>query len=152
MGVQYMYMYYICICVVKCVFSGKVCHFYKPNQIASCISLAGLLPGNDKEHTADAEASQQHIHPDIRRQRVEEGEHSRIGAVGFVVEDADPKRHERLGEVYHLFPHIGDGERGHGEVGHLVPNKSIKQSNSQEQLTPTATWMFCHVDRYSHGR
>ena len=111
-------------------FSGKLWHFYKPNQIASHISFPDFLPSDDKEHTADAEAGQQHIHPDIRRQRVEEGEHSRIGAVGFVVEDADPERHERLGEVYHLFPHVGDGERGHGEVGHLVPNKSIMQSCS----------------------
>lgn len=60
------------------------------HQIASFSFPSGKLPGNNKQYTADTEACQQHIHPDIRRQWVEEGEYSWIGAVGFVVEDADP--------------------------------------------------------------
>lgn len=77
------------------------------------------LPGNDKQHTADTQAGQQHIHPDIRRERVEEGEDSWVGAVGFVVENADPQCHEGLGEIDHFFSHICDGERSHGQVSHL---------------------------------
>lgn len=113
--------------------------------------MSDRLPGNDKQHTADTEACQQHIHPDIRRQWVEEGEHSWIGAIGFVVEDADPQRHEGLGEIYHLFPHIRDSERGHGEVSHLVQN--IKQSHSQRQMILLISRIFSHkTDWYSHGQ
>lgn len=104
-------------------------NFYKPNQIVSPFSSSGSLPGNNKQHTADTKACQQHIHPDIRRQRVEEGEYSWIGAIGFVVEDADAQCHKRLGEVYDLLPHVGDGERGHSQVSHLVQNKNIKQGH-----------------------
>lgn len=38
MGVQYMYMYYICICVVKCVFSVKCV------KCATSINQIKLLP------------------------------------------------------------------------------------------------------------
>lgn len=48
-----------------------------------------LLPGNNKEHTTDSRAGQQHVHPDVRRQGIKEGEHARIGAVWFAVQDAD---------------------------------------------------------------
>lgn len=49
-----------------------------------------FLPGDNEQNAADAKTCQQNIHPDIWRQGVEEGEHSWIGAIGFVVEDADP--------------------------------------------------------------
>lgn len=48
-----------------------------------------LLPGNHKEHTANSCAGQQHVHPDVRRQGIKEGEHAWIGAVRFAVQDAD---------------------------------------------------------------
>ena len=77
------------------------------------------LPGNDKQHTANAQAGQQDIHPDVGGQGVEEGEHPWVGAIGLVVEDADAQRHEGLGEVDDFFPHIGDGQRSNGKVSHL---------------------------------
>ena len=78
-----------------------------------------LSPGDDEEHTADSGAGQQHVHPDVRRQRIEEGEHARVGAVGFAVQDADAQGHEGLGEVDGLLSDVGDGQRGHGEVRDL---------------------------------
>lgn len=53
--------------------------------ITQCI----LLPGNHKEDTADPCAGQQHVHPDVRRQGIKEGEYAWIGAVWFPVQDAD---------------------------------------------------------------
>lgn len=49
----------------------------------------GILPSDNKQNAADAKTCQQNIHPDVRRQGVEEGEHAWICAIGFVVEDAD---------------------------------------------------------------
>lgn len=85
------------------------------------------LPGNNKKHTADTKACQQHIHPDIRREWVKEGEDAWICAVGFVVEDADSQRHEWLREINNFFPDICDSERGHSKVGHLVKSKNHRQ-------------------------
>lgn len=72
-----------------------------------------MLPGYDKQHTTDTQASQQNIHPDIRRERVEEGEDPRIGAVGLAVQDTYPQCHERLGEVDDLLSDVGDSQRGY---------------------------------------
>lgn len=47
------------------------------------------LPGDDKEHTADSRAGKQHVHPDVGRKGIKEGEHARVGAVWFTVQDAD---------------------------------------------------------------
>lgn len=49
----------------------------------------GILPSDNEQDAADTKTRQQNIHPDVRRQGVEEGEHPWIGAIGFVVEDAD---------------------------------------------------------------
>lgn len=78
-----------------------------------------VLPGNDKQHTTDTQASQQNIHPDIGRERVEEGEHPRVGSVGFAVENTYPQRHKGLGEVNDLLAHIGDGQGSNCQVGFL---------------------------------
>lgn len=99
--------------------------------MSQSFSLLTNLPGNNKEYTADSKAGQQHVHPDVRGQRVEEREHARIGAVGLVVEDADPESHEGLGEVYDLLPHVGDGERGHGQVGHLWHSTKTPRAEQQ---------------------
>lgn len=48
-----------------------------------------VLPRNHKQHTADACAGQQHVHPDVRGQGIEEGEHARVGAVRLAIKDAD---------------------------------------------------------------
>lgn len=77
------------------------------------------LPGYDKEHTADPQVGEEDVHPDVRRQRVEEGEHAGVGPVGFPVEDADPQGHEGLGEVDGFLPDVGDGQRSHSQVSFL---------------------------------
>lgn len=63
------------------VFPSHHTHHHKYESI--------LLPGNNKEHTTDSRTGQQHVHPDVRRQGIKEGEHARIGAVRFAVQDAD---------------------------------------------------------------
>lgn len=87
-----------------------------------------LSPGNHKEHTADACAGQQHVHPDVRRQGVQEGEDARIGAIGFAVQDTDTQSHEGFGEVYDFLSDIGDGQGSHGKVRHL--ENKIMQTES----------------------
>lgn len=93
-----------------------------------------LLPGNNKEHAADACACQQHVHPDVRRQGVQEGEDARIGAVGFAVQDADTQSHEGFGEVYDFLSDIGDGEGSHGEVRHLETRQTEWALQAQGQV------------------
>lgn len=115
----------VCVCVVY-----EMCH-------------DGILPSDHKQDAADAEARQQNVHPDIRRQGVEEGEDPRVGAVGLVVEDADAQSHEGLGEVDHLLPHVGDGERGYGEVGHLTTteeNGSEPSGPAEPSAALVLTW------------
>lgn len=68
-----------------------------------------MLPGYDKQHTTDTQVSQQNIHPDVRGERVEEGEHPRVGAVGFAVQNTYPQCHEGLREIDDFLPHVGDG-------------------------------------------
>lgn len=110
--------------------------------------MTELLPGDDKQHTADTEARQQHVHPDVGGQRVEEGEHPRVGAVGFVVQDADSQRHEGLGEVDHLFPHVCDSQRGDGEVGDLTGDRTTVSSDRRSPTFSTSKT----IDQNSRGR
>lgn len=77
------------------------------------------LPGYDKEHTADPQVGEEDVHPDVWRERVEEGEHAGVGPVGFPVQDADPQGHEGLGEIDGFLPDMGDGQRSHGQVSFL---------------------------------
>lgn len=83
---------------------------------ARALAMALPLPGDDKEDTADTQVGEQHIHPDVRGQGVEEGEDTGVGAVGLAIEDADTERHEGLGEVNGLLAHMGDGQGGHGQI------------------------------------
>lgn len=106
-------------CPERCSSQGKI---KKKNS---------LSPGNNKEHAADACAGQQHVHPDVRRQGVQEGEDARIGSVGFAVQDADTQSHEGFGEVYDLLSDVGDGQGSHGEVRHL--ENKIMQTESARQ-------------------
>lgn len=78
-----------------------------------------MLPGYDKQHTTDTQASQQNIHPDVGREGVEEGEDPGVGPVGLPVEYTYPQRHERLGEVDDLLSHVGDGQGSHRQVHFL---------------------------------
>lgn len=77
------------------------------------------LPGDDKEHAADPQVGEEDVHPDVRRQGVEEGEHAGVGPVGLAVQDADPQGHKGLGEVYRFLPNVGDGERSNGQISFL---------------------------------
>lgn len=78
-----------------------------------------MLPGYDKQHTTDTQVSQQNIHPDIRREGVEEGEDPRVGPVGLAVQYTYTQRHEGLGEVDNLLAHICDGEGSHCQISSL---------------------------------
>lgn len=95
-------------------------------QLSMCLTVyeavitgSDMLPGYDKQHTTDTQASQQNIHPDIRREGVQEGEDSGVGAVGLAVEDTYPERHEGLREVDDLLSDIGNGQRSHRQVRFL---------------------------------
>lgn len=52
---------------------------------ARALAMALPLPGDDEEDTADTQVGEQHIHPDVRGQGVEEGEDTGVGAVGLAV-------------------------------------------------------------------
>lgn len=93
-----------------------------------------VLPGYDEEHTTDTQTSQQNIHPDVRRERIEEGEDARVGAVGFTVQDADAQSHEGFGEVNHLLSDVCDGERRHGQIRFLsIINRRHMFHNTLEE-------------------
>ncbi len=78
------------------------------------------IPGYHKEHTAHSKTGQQHVHPDIRGEGVEEGEDTWIGAVWFVVQYADAQGHEGFGEVNNFLSDISDGQWSHSQVSYLV--------------------------------
>ena len=84
------------------------------------------LPGDDKEDTADTQVGEKHIHPDVWGQGVEEGEDTRVGAIGLAIEDAHAEGHEGLGEVDDLLPLSCDGERSHSQVCLLLEGRGIK--------------------------
>jgi len=86
-----------------------------------------MLPGYDKQHTTDTQASQQNIHPDIGWEGVEEGEDPRIGAVGLAVQDTYPQSHEGLWEVDDLLPYVGNGKRSNWKVCFLKWNMEWHQ-------------------------
>lgn len=77
------------------------------------------VPGDDEQHTADPETGQQHVHPDVRRERVQEREYTWIRAIGFVVENGDSQSHEGLGKIDDFLSHVSDGERRYGQICHL---------------------------------
>lgn len=111
---------------------AKLCkHHHRQRKIKK--KKESLSPGNHKEHAADAGAGQQHVHPDVRRQGVQEGEDARIGAVGFAVQDADPQSHEGFGEVYDFLSDVGDGQRSHGQVRHLEDKITQTESALEAQ-------------------
>lgn len=78
------------------------------------------IPGYHKKHAAHSKTGQQHVHPDIRGEGVEEGEHPWIGAIWFSVQYADAQGHEGFGEVDNFLPDISDGQRSHSQVSYLV--------------------------------
>lgn len=77
------------------------------------------IPSNNEEHAADSQTCQQHIHPDVWGERVEERKNSRVGAIGFTVQDTNPQGHKWLREVYDFLSHISDGQRCHSQISNL---------------------------------
>lgn len=93
------------------------------------------LPGYDKEHTADPQVGEEDVHPNVGRERVEEGEHAGVGPVGLPVQDADPQGHEGLGEIDGFLPDMSDGERSHGQVSFLqTAQREGTQAGRKEEL------------------
>jgi len=78
------------------------------------------IPGYHKKHAAHSKTGQQHVHPDIRGEGVEEGEHAWIGAIWFSVQYADAQGHKGFGEVDNFLSDISDGQRSHSQVSYLV--------------------------------
>lgn len=83
---------------------------------ARALAKALPLPGDDKEDTADPQVGEEHVHPDVWGQGVEEGEDTRVGAVGLAIEDAHTEGHEGLGEVDGLLTDVGDGQGRHSQI------------------------------------
>lgn len=92
------------------------------------------LPGYDEQHAADPQVGEEDVHPDVGRQGVEEGEHAGVGPVGLAVQDADPQRHEGLGEVYRLLPNVGDGERSNGQISFLCATRGREEEGIRNCL------------------
>ena len=65
---------------------------------------------DDEQHEAYCDVRRDHVHPDLERQRGEEGEEARVLLLRLLEEDADAEVHEGLGEVDDLFPHVANGE------------------------------------------
>ncbi len=88
------------------------------------IYVAGMLPGNDKQHTTDTQVSEQNIHPDVGGQGVEKGEHPWVGSIGFAVQYTYPQRHERFGKVDDLLSHVRDSQGSHCKISFLPTNNA----------------------------
>lgn len=92
------------------------------------------LPSNNEEHTTDSQTRQQHIHPDIWGERVEKREDSRVGAIGFTVQNTNPQGHKWLGEVYYFLSDISDGQRCHSQISYLKRKCTDSQSFRVKQI------------------
>lgn len=86
------------------------------------------LPGDDKEDAADTQVGEEHVHPDVRGQGIEEGEDAGVGAVGLAIQDAHSECHERLGEIDGLLTDMRDGQGSHGQVCLLQRQTDQEQS------------------------
>lgn len=97
---------------------------------ARALAKALPLPGDDKEDTADTQVGEEHIHPDIWGQGVEEGEDTRVGAIGLAIQDADTECHKGLGEVDGLLADVGDRQGCHGQIC-LLQRERDRQNRSK---------------------
>lgn len=94
-----------------------------------------VLPGDDKEDTADTQVGKEHIHPDVWGQGVEEGEDAGVGAVGLAIEDAHAQCHEGFGEVDSLLSNMGDGQGGHSQIC-LLQREKERDGQTYHEQTP----------------
>jgi len=102
--------------------------------IAKKITKVDMLPGYDKEHTTDTQVSQQNIHPDIRGERIQEGEDARVCTIGLAVQNTYSKSHKGLGKVDDLLSNIGNCQWGNCKVSFLLTEiQKEKQAVSQKK-------------------
>lgn len=105
--------------------------------IAKKITKVDMLPGYDKEHTTDTQVSQQNIHPDIRGERIQEGEDARVCTIGLAVQNTYSKSHKGLGKVDDLLSNIGNCQWRNCKVSFLLTEiqkekKAISQKKQVE--------------------
>lgn len=81
-------------------------------------------PGQNVHDDRDADVGRDHVDPHLKGERREEGEKRGCYFLGFLVEDGDTQVHEGHGEIYRLFPLIGDGEVCHGHIHLLLDSKN----------------------------
>lgn len=102
--------------------------------IAKKITNVDMLPGYDKEHTTDTQVSQQNIHPDIRGERIQEGEDARVCTIGLAVQNTYSKSHKRLGKVDDFLTNIGNCQRCNCKISFLLTEiQKEKQDTSQKK-------------------
>lgn len=102
--------------------------------IAKKITKVDMLPGYDKEHTTDTQVSQQNIHPDIRGERIQEGEDARVCTIGLAVQNTYSKSHKGLGKVDDLLSNIGNRQWCNCKVSFLLTEiQKEKQAKSQKK-------------------
>lgn len=119
----------------------------KKITIAKKITKVDMLPGYDKEHTTDTQVSQQNIHPDIRGERIQEGEDARVCTIGLAVQNTYSKSHKGLGEVDDLLSNIRNGQRSNCKVSFLLREiREEKQAISQKQQAETGNQIKQNTD------
>lgn len=100
----------------------RTCLAPKPSTLGPTSGQGIALPGDDEEDTADPQVGEEHIHPDVWGQGIEEGEDAGVGAIGLSIQDAHTECHKGLGEVNGLLSNMGDGQGGHGQICLLKPD------------------------------
>lgn len=102
--------------------------------IAKKITKVDMLPGYDKEHTTDTQVSQQNIHPDIRGERIQEGEDAGVCTIGLAVQNTYSKSHEGFGKVDDLLSNIGNCQWCNCKVSFLLTEiQKEKRAISQKK-------------------
>ena len=83
------------------------------------VPLVRREPGQHEHGQAHRDVRAEHVEPDLRRQRVEEGEESGTLTLRTLEQDADAEVHERLREVDHLLAQIVNRQRRHCQISFL---------------------------------
>lgn len=74
---------------------------------------------HQEENHADADVGKHNAHPDLIRQRVQEGKDPGLGLLWFLDHDGNAQTHEGLGEIYHLLSYQGYSEGSHSYIRSL---------------------------------
>ena len=75
-----------------------------------CNEWPSLLPADKKEDNTNSNVGKHDTHPDLHAERIHEGKHSWSLFDGLFDHNGNSERHERFGEVRHLFSLGVDGE------------------------------------------